>query len=251
MNARVLAVFLSLWLPPALAADVAAVLQWSQRVELSIPVSGVVRTVEVAPAERVKKGQPLVRLDDTVYRARVAEASAAAERFREELAEAKRNLDRTQELYDRAVIATNELDQARLGHARALSRMKEAQARQRQEAKNLEDTVLRAPFDAVVVADMVQPGMAVASGLQPQPLLALAKAGEMVARASLAESQIGRFKVGEAVTVTVGGQSYPGKIRALGLEPVAAKDGAVYQADIVFQPKTVLRAGKAATVNLP
>lgn len=251
MNVRLLAVFLGLWLPSAFAADVPAVLQWSQRVELSTPVSGVVKTVEADAGDLVRKGQPLLRLGDVAYRARVAEVSAVVARFRQELAEAKRDLDRVQELYDRTVIAANELDQARLRHARALSQLNEAQARLRQETKNLADTVLRAPFDAVVVARMAQPGVAVASGLQPQPLLVLAKAGEMLARARLAESQIEHLKTGQAVMVTVGSQSYSGQIRTLGLEPVAAKDGAAYQADIVFQPKTVLRAGTAATVKLP
>ena len=98
----------SLW-----AADVTALLQWSQRVELSSPVSGVVQAVQVDVGDQVKKGQTLLSLDSASYQAIVAENRAAMSRYSEEMAEAKRDLERTNELYERTVIATVELDQAK------------------------------------------------------------------------------------------------------------------------------------------
>lgn len=252
MKIRVFAMVAGLlWARAGLAAEVPALLQWSQRVELALPVSGVVKEVGVEAGQRVRKGAPLVVLDNQAYQARVAESRAVLARHREEAAEAKRDLDRVQELYDRTIIATTELDQARLRHARAQALVEEADARLRVSSKNLEDTVLRAPFDGVVVARQAEPGQAVASGLQPQTLVVLARAGEMVARARLTESQISKLKAGQAVTVEAGGQSYAGRVKTIGLEPVAAKEGTVYPVDIVFPVKELLRAGMAAVVKLP
>lgn len=235
----------------AQAADIAATLQWSQRVELSPRVSGIVREVGVNVGDRVKKGQPLLALDAALYQARVAESRAAVARFTEETAEAKRDRERIQELYDRTVISTSELDQGKLRYARAVAQRDGARAQFRAEQKNLADSVLRAPFDAVVVARLVEPGQNVAVGLQPQTLLVLAKAGEMTARFKMSADQIGGLKVGQAVTVKVGKQDYPATLRTLGLEAIKDKDGAAYEADAVFAVKDLLRAGTMAAVTLP
>lgn len=235
----------------AAGADFPAVLQWSQRVELSPRVSGIVSEVAVNAGDRVKKGQTLLVLDAAVYEARVLEGRASVARFTEELAEAKRDLGRTQELFDRTVIATSELDQAKLRHARAKAQLDAAHARLKAEQKNLTDSVLRAPFDAVTVARLAEPGQNVAVGLQPPPLLVLAKAGEMVARFRLPAERIGTLKAGQAATVVVDRQEYPAILKNLGMEPVAGKDGPAYQADAVFAVKELLRAGAPATVRLP
>lgn len=235
----------------AYGADVPARLQWSRRVELSPRVSGVVRAVYVEPGQAAKRGQALLALDSTLYRARLDETRAEALRLEQELGDAKRDLDRAQELYKRAVLSTSELDRAKLRHGTAAQRLAAARARVAQDSKNLDDAVLRAPFDAVVVARHAEPGQNVVVDFKPQVLLVLARAREMVARAMLGENQIGGLKPGRAATVVVGDRSFPGKVRAVALEPVASRDGPVYAVDVVFPVMQTLPAGAAATVKLP
>ncbi|PWB54159.1 MAG: efflux RND transporter periplasmic adaptor subunit [Nitrosomonadales bacterium] len=246
----------ALWLASgaAHAVEVPAVLQWSQRVELSTPVSGVVQAVNVAVGERVRQGQVLLRLDERIYAGRVEEAAAMVARNREDAAEAQRELKRVQELYDRTVISVSELEQARMRQAKAAAQLKESQAHQRQELKNREDTLLRAPFDAVVVARQAEPGQAVAATLQPLSLLVVARAGEMLARAQVQEAQLASLKAGQEVEVSVGKQRFRGKVRTMGLEPTTRdKSGLpLYPLDVIFVPaETQLRAGAAAILNLP
>jgi RND family efflux transporter MFP subunit len=233
------------------AADERAVLQWSHRVELSVPVSGVVRAVNVDVGDQVKKGQVLLALDGAIYQARVAETQAAITRLQAEVAEARRDLVRVEELYARTVVATTDLDQARLRNTRAVSMLDEARANLRLNQKVLDDTLLRAPFDAVVIMRQVEPGMSIASTLQAQMLLVLAKSGEMIARVHLSAGQIEKLKVGQPLAVTAGGQSFNGKIKSLGLEPVKTGDGSSYQVDVEFPSREQLRAGLAAVVKLP
>ena len=238
--------------PQALwAADVPATLQWSQRVELSTPVSGVVKAVNVEVGDLVKKGQVLLSLDSTTYRASVAEIESEITRLDAEAEEAKRDLDRVQELYERTIVSTTDLDQAKLRRIKSLSMLAEARARLRQDQKALEETSLRAPFDAVVILRQAEPGLSVASGLQPQMLLTLARSGEMIARMHLPSPQIDNLKTGQTVTVSVAGTSYTGKIKTLGLEPIQTKEGAVYPVDVVFHNRQPLRAGTQALVKLP
>lgn len=233
------------------AADIPATLQWSQRVELSTPVSGVVQAVNVEAGDPVKKGQILLTLDSTTYLARVAENQSEITRMNAEAEEAKRNLERVQGLYERTVVSTTELDQAKLQVVRSQSMLAEARARLRQNQKALEDTSLRAPFDAVVIIRQAEPGLSVAAALQPQMLLTLARAGEMIARMHLTSPQIDNLKVGQTVTVGVAAINYSGKIKTLGLEPIKIKEESAYPVDVVFPSKQPLRAGSPALVKLP
>lgn len=236
---------------PALAADLPATLQWSQRVELAAPASGVVQAVHVNVGDRVKKGQTLLTLDAAAYSAGVAEAQAEVVRAEEEARDAKRNLDRVQELYNRTVIALTELEQAQVRQVRAKTQVDGAKAKLAANQKQLRDAAVRAPFDALVLVRQAEPGQTVASQFQPQTLFALARAGEMVARGKASLAQVEKLKVGDAVTVEVNKQSYSGKIKTLGLEPVGEKGDVGYPVDVLFSTKEVLRAGTPATLKLP
>ncbi len=244
---------LSLFLFPfaALAADVPATLQWSQRVELSPRVSGIVQEVNADVGAQVKKGDALVVLDGRIYQARLAESEAALRRQREDAADARRDLKRTQELYDRTVISISELEQAKVKSARTGAQVNELSARIAQDRRNLEDATLRAPFDALVVARMAEPGQNVVVGLQPQPLLVLARSGEMVARAYLPQEGLRGLQVGQSVTVGAAGKSYTGRVKSVGLEPLKLKDAIVYQVDVLIPTQDVLRAGTPAVLKLP
>lgn len=233
------------------AVDMQATLQWSQRVELSMPASGIVQAVNVEVGDTVKKGQVLLSLDNTIYRARVAENQSEITRLHAEAEEDRRELGRMLELHERTVVSTAELDQARLKQVKSLSRLAEARARLQQNQKALEDASLRAPFDAVVIFRQAEPGLSVALGLQPQMLLTLARSGEMIARMYLASPQMDKLRTGQTLTVNIAGKNHAGKIRTLGLEPIKIKEESVYPVDVVFPSKESLRAGTTALVELP
>lgn len=236
---------------PAWATDVPGTLQWSQRVELSTPVSGVVRAVHANVGDRVKKGQVLLSLDAAANQAGVAESKAEIARHQEEAQDAKRNLDRVQELYNRTIISTSELEQAQTRYVRANAGVSESKARLTRSQVALADLTLRAPFEALVVVRQVEPGQAVASQFQPQTLFVLARANEMLARANVSLVQVEKLKIGDAVTVQVNQQNYSGKIKLLGLEPAIAKNDNSYPVDVLFTVKDLLRAGTPATLKLP
>ena len=158
-----------------LACSLAATSWAADRVRLTTPVSGVVKEVYVQVGQRVKKGDKLLALDDTVFRARVMEAEAGLMRVKQEADDADREFKRAEELYDRGVSSTTEFDTAKLRHARATASSKEAEARLIIAQKNLEDSVLRAPFDGVVRAREAEPGMYVPTQLNPPTLIILGK----------------------------------------------------------------------------
>ncbi len=145
----------------------------AEKVELTTRVSGVVVDVLVKPGQRVKKGVVLLRLDKTVLQARLDEATAEQVRAQADEADARRELERAQELFDRTVSSTSELEAATLRHTRAQAALSGANARLVIAKKNLNDADLKAPFDGVVSAVPGRPGTVVAADCQPKPLIIL------------------------------------------------------------------------------
>jgi len=149
---------------PAFAAD---------GVELTTRVSGVVEEVLVSEGQKVTKGTLLLRLNPVVLQARLDEATAEEDRAKADEADAKRELVRAQELYERTVSSTTELDAASLAYARAQAGLAAAVARRVIAQKNLSDAELKAPFDGVVSALPAAPGVVVAAECQPKTLVVL------------------------------------------------------------------------------
>ena len=157
----------------ALGLAEASPLWATDRLELTTRVSGVVEAVLVKSGQRVKKGSVLLRLDRTVLQARLEEALADEARALADEVDAGREQGRAQELYDRTVSSTSELEAAQLRDARAKAALSGARARRVIAQKNLADAELRAPFDGVVNAIPGGPGTVVAADCQPKPLIIL------------------------------------------------------------------------------
>ena len=147
----------------------------ADKVELTTRVSGVVEAVLVKPGQHVRKGAVLLRLDKTVLQARLEEAQAEHARAQADDADAKREQGRAQELYDRTVSSTSELEAAELRYARAQAALAAARARRVIAQKNLADAELKAPFNGVVSAIPGGPGSVVVADCQPKPLIILSR----------------------------------------------------------------------------
>lgn len=145
----------------------------ADKVELTTRVSGVVDQVLVKVGQRVSKGAVLLRLDRTILQARLDEAAAELARAQADETDAKRDLERAQELFNRTVSSTTELDAATLRHVRAQAGLSAANARRVIAQKNLNDAELKAPFDGVVSALPGAPGTVVAAECQPKTLVIL------------------------------------------------------------------------------
>lgn len=229
-----------------LAADHAAELAWSGRVSMAMPVSGVVETVAARPGQRLKKGDLLASLDPTLFKAGVAEAKADVDRLTQEEADAARDLERVKELYARTVSATTELDAAQLRFDRAAAALAGAQARLEKARHQLEQSELRAPFDAIVLARMAEPGLVAATPCQPNPLFTVARADELVANATLTPGQASRITLGHKADVQAGGKVLKGEIRGLSL-----RDDGKYRLEVAVPRENGLMPGQPASVRLP
>lgn len=154
-------------------ALVATPLWAAEKIELTTRVSGVVDQVLVKVGQRVSKGTVLLRLEKTILQARLDEATAEYMRAQADEGDARRESERAQELFNRTVSSTTELDAALLRHTRAQATLSAANARKVIAQKNLNDAELKAPLDGVIGGIPGAPGTVVTAECQPKVLVIL------------------------------------------------------------------------------
>jgi multidrug efflux system membrane fusion protein len=236
-----------------LAADVAAVVDWSQRVELGTLVSGVVSEVHVRPGQVVRQGDTLVSLDDRGFGSQVSRRLAEHRHAQAMLEEAVREDERAAELYDRTVLSDFERNQALIALQLARAKAEAARSDLVDARLDLERSVVRAPFDGVVLAVNAAPGQTVVSELQSQPMVTLAGNRVYRARAQVDAAQAGQLEAGAALRATVRGQAREASVSYVGFEPVAQSgQGPRYEltVDIVADPQQPLRVGENVILHL-
>lgn len=236
---------------PANAAEVNAVLDWSRRVQLSTTVTGVVADVQVNAGDRVKKGDLLLALDDRIFKANVEKTTAEVARSDRLFKEAQREMDRQSQLFDRTVLSEHELELARIGLDNARAQLKSSEAAKVKAQVDFEHSQIRAPFDAVILARHAELGQTIISTEKPAPLVELAEAGKMIARLKVSLGTANRLKIGQPLSVTIGGRRYTGKVQMIGFEPLKGKERRYPLSVEVSTGTRQLRAGQTAKVSLP
>lgn len=244
---RLYALVLALVLPAAHGAEVPGRVDWARVVDVGTPVSGRVVRVPAEVGERVDAGQILVDLDPrpfqiAVTRARVQVAGAEPRR-----AEAERERDRAEELYDQTLLSDHERELARIEFAAADAAYQVARADLERARLDLEYATVRAPTPGLILERLVEPGETVVNGVQGQVLVRLATLDRLRVRAPVDAAQAVTVRPGSEVRVTADGARY--SARVVGVAP--AGDGRyVVAADFVADDALALW-GRPVQVELP
>ena len=195
--------------------------------QMVMPIDGMVGEILVGEGEKVKTGQPLIRLVRQDYQARVnsarsdvARATAAVEQARVNLADAQREFERLKRLEAAGATPKQQLDQARTTVDRTRAALAQAEAElMTQESKRteseglLDKTELRAPMDGTVAFLDVKVGE---HALLGTILVRIADESAWVVRSDdLTELSIVRVRVGDQAVLTfdgIPGLEIPGKV---------------------------------------
>lgn len=209
----------SLW-NNARADQFDASIHLSPLVELSMPVSGLVEMVKVRAGQQVKKGETLIALDEAPFKADLDLAQSHVAFHQARLDETRRDLNNQQELYDRTVLSTVELENAQLMVRRHEALLASAKARLARVNYDYSVSRLKAPFDAFIMAVMVNEGQAVNNAIQSKTLLTLVRQGYFIARFNVTAGQLEKIKIETPVQVVIGNTDYPARVSAIAYEPV-------------------------------
>ncbi len=170
-----------------------------QRSEVTADTQGKVLAVMVELGQRVKFGQPVVRLDvrTAALSAREAQANLASAKAQKDLA--TEECKRAQSLLDKGAITRSEYDRQTTQCTSALQQVSAAQARAEMITKSVADGLVRAPFDGMVAGKNVTPGEWVSPG---RPLFTLVDDDPLKISLSVSEKAVRAVKPGQKLTLT-------------------------------------------------
>jgi RND family efflux transporter MFP subunit len=222
---------------------------------VSSKTTGQVAEVLVEEGDRVEAGQVVARLDNSnaLREDALAQSQLAAARARENetaalLKEAELTVQRRRELWERKLISRAEVD-----NAEAAQQSLQAQLRTRQadiktaeqhvhiQRQLLDDLVIRAPFNGVVVAKNAQPGeiispMSAGGGFTRTGICSLVDMESLEIEVDANEAYIYRILPGQAVQAALDAYpdwTIPAKVAAI--VPTADRQKATVKVRIAFE----------------
>ena len=187
-------------------------IQAEKKADLRAEVSAVVLAVMKDAGERVRRGDLLLRLDDTAIRDALTAAQASAQAASNALDQAERQYQRLRQLRERGLVSVQQTEDAELRRNSAASDAEAARTRVVAAKQQLDRTVVKAPFDGIVADRKVSAGDTVQIGRE---LLKVIDPNSLRFEGFIAAGSIGEVKPGQNVAFRVQGQGtgiYPGRV---------------------------------------
>jgi HlyD family secretion protein len=244
-------------------------------VNIASKITGRLVEVRVDQGDLVKRGQVLAKLDASELRAQAGQAAATAEKAAAAVALEQANLQKAQAslllaekngrrfsaLAAKELVSTQEAEQyetalllARQETARAAAAL-HAAGRERIAATaalaasraRLDDSLILAPEDGVIIRRDLEPGATVSAGL---PIFLLANPATVWVKANVDEAQLKGVTPGQPATITLRsapGEKFPGQVARLAWESDRVTEELVV--DVAFTPALEnFRLGEQAEV---
>ena len=205
-------------------------------VELKSEVDGIVEEINFQEGQRVKKGDLLVRLEETKLKAALTEAEA---NFRL----SQSTYDRAQQLFKDKLISQQEFDQA-------ASTFQSSQASQDLKRRLLRDTRIVAPFSGVVSARNISPGQVI--GAMTTTLTWLVDFDRVKVEINVPERFLSQLQLEQTIEISVatyGARKFQGKVYFIAPQIDPATRTALVKAEIA-NPKLELHPGMFANLDL-
>ena len=266
-------------------------------VQVGSQVSGQLKEVLVDFNSQVSKNQLIARIDPESFEYRVRQSQADLDAARAQvatqqaniaaqraalsqvevtLADARRDLERKEQLSDKKFLSPAEVDKARAmvnslveqqksavaqvdvaranaGNAAAMVKQREAALSQAR--VDLERTSIRSPVSGIVIKRSVDKGQTVAASLQSPELFVIAEdLADMRVDTAIDESEIGKIKIGQRATFTVdafAGKTFEGEVRKVRKSAQVVSNVVTYLVDVSApNPELQLLPGMTANVRV-
>lgn len=240
-----------------------------ETVDVGTQISGTISSIYIDYNSAVKQGQLIAEIDSATQETEVAQAAANLLAAKAELASAKaalakarKDLNRTQALAARDLVATADVDADESAYLTAEAQVASATAKIEQceaaltKAKiNLGYTKIYSPVDGVVVAKNVEKGQTVAASYTTPSIAEIARdLKQMQVAVSVDEADIGGVEQGQEAEFTVDAyadKKFYGKVTQIRLSPTTSDNVVTYTVIVtVSNPDGSLLPGMTTNVAL-
>jgi RND family efflux transporter MFP subunit len=188
-------------------------LQPERRADLRAELQGVVLQVLKENGDLVRRGDLLVRIDDSAIRESMLAADAGVRAATQAFDQATRQYERTSTLKKSGMVSNAALDDAETRKNNAQSDLEAARTRAAQARQQLTRTEVRAPFDGVITDRRVSAGDTAQIGKE---LLKVIDPASMRFEGLISADHVGQVKAGQTVRFRVNGfgeREFEGRIR--------------------------------------
>ena len=246
------------------------------QVKISADIMGKIVRLAVKEGDRVRRGEIMLQLDDTQYRASANQAQAALSSARARLKDAESllrvaesNFGRQRTLWEQKVLSQAEWDQAnssietaRTSVSTAREEVTRSDAALSGARDNLSKTRFVAPFDGVVSALNVEQGEIVITGTMNNAgtqIMVVSDLSRMLVKADVDETDVVDMKLGQKAKITVDAlpdTSFAGTVVEIGntakRSNVSTAEGQTnFEVKVVFEAQVPeVRPGMTADVEI-
>jgi len=193
-------------------ANFVGTLYFARSAQVAAEVDGIVLQAYANDGDTVKAGDRLVRLDDDLLQTEITGTQATFEQNQIDVEQAQKDYNRFAALNEQKSVAISEFESygTRLNRLKKLSTVLEARL-DRLLLEQKKKTV-RAPFDGLVIENLVEAGEWVKAG---GTVVSLADNRSFEVHVDIPSSIIPFLTLGEEVTLKVAGQEMQGKFTAI------------------------------------
>lgn len=216
-------------------------IQPERRADLRAEVGAIVLQVLKENGEAVRKGDILLRLDETSIRDSLTSADEATRAAEQSLAQAQRMYERQKTLLASGMVSATALEDAEVRRNNAQSDLAAARSRSVAARQQLTRTVVRAPFDGIVSERKVSNGDTAQVGKE---LIKVIDPSSMRFEGTVSADKIGVVKVGQPVLFRVNGygdKPFNGKVKRV--DPAA--NAITRQVEVLVEFADAARPGVA------
>ncbi|MGA6973220.1 MAG: efflux RND transporter periplasmic adaptor subunit [Candidatus Binatus sp.] len=230
-------------------------------VNITSRIGGRIKQLDLIEGDHVEKGQVVAVIEDVDLKNQLAKSNADLAHAEANLAQARRDLVRDNQLSKESIIATKTRDDALTAVDQDQADVMSAQANSKFYADQIADTEIKSPVDGVIVSKALEVGEWVTPGV---PILTVDDLTTIWARVDVEETDLGSLYIGKSAQIelpTTPPQIFTGRVMAIGQEGEFATERDVRRGrqDIrtfyvkvqALQAEGELKPGMTAEVTFP
>jgi len=185
----------------------------------------------------VEEGTILAQIDDSLYAADVAMATAQLQQANAKLYQAERDWSRAQKLGPSEALAESSYDAYKSAYDTAKANVAVAEATLARARRNLDYCTIKSPVKGVIIDRRVNIGQTVVSSLNAPSLFLIAKdLKRMQVWVSVNETDIGHIRPGQPVNFTVDafpGEVFSGEVGKIRLNATMTQNVVTYTVEVI------------------
>jgi membrane fusion protein (multidrug efflux system) len=163
-------------------------------------VSGLVRKIDFNAGDSIKKGTPIVYLDTEILGKEILINKNKIEQAELQIDHAQKNYQRMGSLYEKHGVSERDYDDARFIYQEALLKKQAAQTTLEKLLIQKRKSIIKAPFDGIILEKNVDSGDWVQQG---KPLISLGSVKDLFIKAPVAETLLKFISIGQKVPVKI------------------------------------------------